>query len=501
MKSFERGEGQYVQINAGGVAKPVSEDFPPVTQRVGQNPDPYKGDFTKYGTLRTTVQWMDSCNLRCPGCYARPYLPQGKSLNIIDNSRKTTPVSDFRDQLAAHGDQLKEVYFLGLEPTLAPGRTAEMMRGVHADGMTSVASTNGAYHPDVFDATFREGLETGQLHRINMSLDSMDETIHNRLRGRRYAYAKTLETIRHAVETGVPLQITMTVWADNYHTVLDSVEQLYDMGARGFVFHEGSLEGAPDHKDTITRRISPLAWRALTAKLEILKERYSEKSDTQHFLFPYIYFTEAELRAGVIGDENLTEQYLDHVAKLERGEDSNLPFVACPAVDVPQVYLFGNDGPDSQGAISLCNMHTIQTGTYLAHYDPTTQRFITVDDPAQNQMQQMASSPNLCPARPGVIRDGNPSDKYETEAGDIFHACRYISSNQFPFADKTFGLDAYDTFAEYYQVRWGLLQRDNTLLKRIDEIDTNKLSYVDKLDKIKDLASSISNSFFTEKNS
>lgn len=477
MAEFSRPETKYVQINAGGVKNAAPEDFPPVTERVTQHPDPYKQDFADYEVLRTTVQWRDGCNLRCGGCYAKPYLPHGKDLNIIDNSRSATPFDNFTEQISAHGDALQEVYFLGLEPTLVPQETKRMMTYIHSLGMTSVAATNGACSPERFDETFADGLETGHLHRINISLDSFDKDIHNRLRGRKYAYDHTINIIKHAIENEVPFQVTTTVWADNYHTIENTVKELYSLGVRGFVFHEGSFEGAPDFKETPARRVTPMAWRALCAKLEVLKQEYSQKGDLQHFVFPYIYFTEQELRNGIIGDEELTNQYLQHVDKLKAGKDSSLPFVACPAVDVPQVYLFGNDGPESAGGISLCNMHTIQTGTYLATFNGEEKRFLPVQDVSKNQMQAMIDSPHLCPAQPGVMRDGNTTDEFETPDGNLYHACRYISSNQFPAADKAFGSGHYSEIANYHNNRWSIIAENPEMLATIDQIEESHDTY------------------------
>jgi hypothetical protein len=250
-----------------------------------------------------------------------------------------------------------------------------------------------------------------------------------------------------------------------------------DYGVRGFVFHEGSLEGAPDYKNTGTRRITPLAWRALTSQLEALKDTYAQDDDMEHFVFPYIYFTEAELRHGVIGDAVLTDEYITHTDKLETGQTSRLPFIACPAVDVPQTYLFGNDGERGEGAISVCNMHTIQNDAYLAEYDLGSKRFLPILDPKRNQLQALTDSPYLCPAKPGVTRDNNPSDRYHTDAGDVFHACRYISSNQFPYADRAFATEFYPSVVAYYQARWESLQTAPANLSAIDVIEAQTEDY------------------------
>lgn len=471
---------EYLQINYGGVNHPAKHDFPPVDVRVSQAPDPYRETLADYHPSRTTLQESDSCQLRCPGCYAKPYLPHASDLLRADNGRAVAPHDTLIDQVLAHGPQLEEVYLLGLEPTLQPERSSHILADTRALGLKAVAATNAATTPERFDATFGEAVESGQLHRINISLDSIDPTIHNDLRGRAFAFERTSQTIKHAVEKGMPVQITTTVWADNYHTILDTVQELYKWGVRGFAFHEGSLEGAPDYQEAGVRRVEPYAWRALVSELENLKARYEDAGDLEHFVFPYIYFTEEELRSGVIGDDKLTDEYLEHVSALKQDQVSNMPFIACPGVDVPQVYVFSNDGPESQGTASLCNMHTIGSGAVLADFRESTSQFHVVQDPARNQIEQMRTSPYLCPALPFITRSENPTDETVTPEGSLYHACRYISSNQMPTEQMDFGGDAYKIIASYYRTRRHALE-NGVGLDTIDDIERSTQDFASRL--------------------
>lgn len=476
----------YLQINHGGVIHPERDDFPPVLTRVNQSPDPYLATLDEYRPTRTTLQESDNCQLRCSGCYAKPYLPHAADEQRVDNGRKVAPMSSVNEQIAAHGPQLEEVYLLGLEPTLQPERSSQILADARSIGLKAVAATNAATSPERFDATFGEAVETGQLHRINISLDSIDPSIHNNLRGRAFAFEKTSRVIIHAIEKGMPVQVTTTVWADNYHTIIDTVKELYKWGVRGFAFHEGSLEGVPDHKENGVRRIEPYAWRALVAQLEKLKIQYEKDGELEHFVFPYIYFTEAELRSGVIGDDDLTDQYLDHVARMKKQEDTNLPFIACPGVDVPQVYVFSNDGKESQGTASLCNMHTIGSGAVLADFNQETLQFEVEQDPARNQIEQMSASPHLCPALPYITRAENPNDETATPEGSLYHACRYISRNQMPTDQVGLGGGAYAIISEYYKLREQALTK-GVKLKDIDEIEISTTEFHERISSLERL--------------
>lgn len=120
----------------------VRELFPPITERVTQNPMPYQ-QITDHNIQRTTMQWEDNCNLRCSGCYARKHLPHGGSIRN-ENDLTLTPDEVFDAQIDAHGSSLKEVYLLGLEPTLRPHNTADKIRKIGDKGLTAVAITNGS---------------------------------------------------------------------------------------------------------------------------------------------------------------------------------------------------------------------------------------------------------------------------------------------------------------------------------------------------------------------
>src|SRR5205823_14546037 len=125
------------------------------------------------------------------------------------------------------------------------------------------------------------------------------------------------------VERGRPVKVQGTVWPRNYPTVLDTVHALWEMGVRGFAFHCGSVEGVPDFLARVMDHVDPLAWRALCERL--YEFRTEHRDELWHFNFPLLYFTEAELRASVIGDEALTDAYLAHVAALEAGQASTKP--------------------------------------------------------------------------------------------------------------------------------------------------------------------------------
>jgi hypothetical protein len=65
-------------------------------------------------------------------------------------------------------------------------------------------------------------------------------------------------------------------------------------------------------------------------------------------------------------------------------------------------------------------------------------------------MQRMADSPHLCPAMP-FATGGRTSDRVVTEAGDLYHACRYLGCNQVKTDKRQFGAAAWEASLAFYR--------------------------------------------------
>jgi len=433
-----------------GIHDPAPDELPCVTDRVDQHPDPYvPALLDQREILRVTYQGDDRCQLRCPGCYTGERLARpGAAGRSWHDVRLQTPFDDFTGQVQGLGQGLQDFYLLGAEPTMDPEESARQLAWAVDHDLSIMSITNGAVSADRFDRTFGAVADSGDLYKLIISLDSIDPEINNVLRGTSFAFERTIATIRRCVERGVPVKVQTTVWPRNYPTIMDTIEALWELGVRGFGFHGGSVEGVPGFLARGLDHVDPLAWRALCERF--YEFRAAHQAELAHFNFPVLYFSEAELRASVIGDDRLSDAYLAHVTALEAGQDSIKPFHACPSLDIPQVYVFGNGGPEGNGTVSLCNVHSPDGEAAYADYDPATQRWLVVQDPARNQMQQMVDSPHLCPAMPGAT-GGRSSDRVATERGDLFHACRYLGCNQVQVDQHQFGPQVYDDAVAFYR--------------------------------------------------
>jgi MoaA/NifB/PqqE/SkfB family radical SAM enzyme len=431
----------------GGIREPQPGGFPPARERVPQSADPFTpAHLDEREVLRVTYQGDDRCQLKCPGCYTgeRLFIPLAEVQE--QGGRKVVPHGEFTGQIEGLGEGLQDFFLIGAEPTMDPAGSAAKLRYANERGLPHMSITNGAVRPERLDATFGEALKTDLFYKLNISLDSIDKEVNNQLRGRAFAFDRTLANIRRLAGREDRVKVQMTVWPLNYATIMDSVRQLFDTGVRSFAFHSGSVEGADSPERHGLGIVDPLAWRALAEELLRFKDQHRE--ELHHFNVPFLYFTEEELRTRVIGDDATTTSYLDHVEAMEAGRPSTKPVHVCPALGVPQVYIYGNDGPEGNGVVSLCNIHNPGDDVAYADYQPSERRWKIVQDPERNQMEHMLRSPHLCPATPFALRW--ESDRYGTEAGALFAGCRYVGSNQMPVDPDQFGPDVYAEAVGYY---------------------------------------------------
>ena len=62
------------------------------------------------------------------------------------------------------------------------------------------------------------------IDKITISLDSMNEKIHNRIRNNDKSFFNTIRTINYLNDNGYNIRIQMTICDINYDTIIDSVK-------------------------------------------------------------------------------------------------------------------------------------------------------------------------------------------------------------------------------------------------------------------------------------
>src|SRR5690606_24933189 len=174
--------------------------------------------------LRISV--MDRCNFRCPYCMPREtfhehyrFLNSSERLSFEEIARLTKLFV----QLG-----VKKVRLPGGEPLLRPNVSELVGDLTVIEGVEDVAlTTNG-----VLLAQHAAGLKANGLHRITVSLDSLDSAIFKQMSGGFAELPRVLEGIDAAVASGLaPIKINAVIQRGlNDHTALDLVERFRGTG-------------------------------------------------------------------------------------------------------------------------------------------------------------------------------------------------------------------------------------------------------------------------------
>ena len=174
--------------------------------------------------LRISV--MDRCNFRCPYCMPREtfhehyrFLKSNERLSFEEITRLTRLFVELG---------VKKVRLTGGEPLLRPN-VAELVGDLTAlEGVQDVALTTNA----VLLAQHAAELKANGLHRITVSLDTLDPDIFKQMSGGFGERDRVLEGIRAASDAGLtPIKINSVVERGlNDHTVLELVEYFRGTG-------------------------------------------------------------------------------------------------------------------------------------------------------------------------------------------------------------------------------------------------------------------------------
>jgi len=174
--------------------------------------------------LRISV--MDRCNFRCPYCMPKDtfhenyrFLKTGERLSFEEITRLA--------RLFA-GMGVKKVRLTGGEPLLRTNLSELVGELTALDGVQDVALTTNA----VLLSQHAAELKANGLHRITVSLDTLDPEIFRRMSGGFAELDRVLQGIQAAVDAGLtPIKINAVIERGvNDHTALDLIERFRGTG-------------------------------------------------------------------------------------------------------------------------------------------------------------------------------------------------------------------------------------------------------------------------------
>ena len=165
--------------------------------------------------LRISV--TDRCNFRCP--YCMPAELYGERYKFLPKSQVMTFEEITRMAGIFVGLGVTKLRLTGGEPLVRTEleKLVGMLSGI--DGVEDIAMTTNGY----LLAQHAQALKDAGLHRVTVSLDSLDDAVFRQLNGREFGVDTVLQGIQSAADVGLtPIKInSVVIKGVNDHTVAD----------------------------------------------------------------------------------------------------------------------------------------------------------------------------------------------------------------------------------------------------------------------------------------
>ncbi len=172
------------------------------------------------------ISLLDQCNFRCP--YCMPESEFHAEYEFLRSQQRLTYDEILQVARVAVGLGVSKIRLTGGEPLLDKNIT-ELVAGLATiDGVEDLAlTTNG-----MLLAPVAQSLAGAGLHRVTISLDSLDEEVFLRMSGGRGKLATVMAGIEAAERAGLtPIKINVVVQRGaNDHTVLDLLDHFRGTG-------------------------------------------------------------------------------------------------------------------------------------------------------------------------------------------------------------------------------------------------------------------------------
>ena len=159
------------------------------------------------------INYNNACNLRCEYCFTKA--PKG------EHAKEELPVDLIAD-IANQADELGifEFDLQGGELLLRPDKLFEVLEAIQPERFYLYLTTNGYF----LDETMAKRLAKVKVGRVSVSIDSMDETTHDRIRGRKGSWKSAMEALKHVKNAGMDPYLNITV--GHYNAFSEDVEML-----------------------------------------------------------------------------------------------------------------------------------------------------------------------------------------------------------------------------------------------------------------------------------
>ncbi|MCE4603062.1 MAG: radical SAM protein [Desulfurococcales archaeon] len=185
-----------------------------ITGRRGRRPS----RFTT--TIKPIIFWnlTYKCNLHCSHCYINAGPSGGPELGVGEKLR-------IAEELSSHG--IPHVVLTGGEPLLAKGFWSLASRLAELGRPSMSLSSNGTL---IDDRTSSRLAELGFKY-AGVSLDSVRPEVHDKFRGLRGSFKRTVRGIRSLIDYGIPVGVRTTITRWNIGEIPEVIDLAASLGA------------------------------------------------------------------------------------------------------------------------------------------------------------------------------------------------------------------------------------------------------------------------------
>ena len=267
-----------------------------------------------------TYNICETCNLNCLFCCINEKSHGKKTISTFNSDNILNQIHE--------NYKISTIFIMANEPATQPDLTNHIMRYAIKNNIKIKIVTNGFASISIYKKML-SGIKPSDIDKITVSLDSMDENIHNRLRNNTLSYKNALRTIDYLKDNNYNLRIQMTICDINYDSIIDSVRLLNkEYNIVNFAFHCMSVSDRGRKNEL--NHINPFKWRTLMRELYNLKKHLNNINE---FSIPIVAMTENELlKLYFGGNKKALKDYLD-------GKATKM----CPALNGNNLYLKATD--------------------------------------------------------------------------------------------------------------------------------------------------------------
>lgn len=167
------------------------------------------------------ISWnvTQRCNLYCKHCY-RESSPDDKTINELTTQEGKKLLSDMKKA------NLGVIVFSGGEPLLRAD-IFELIEHACSLGIMPLMGSNGT----LITPEIAEKLKKSGLNAIAISIDSMNEEVHDEFRGEKGALKAAIAGIKNSIDAGLRVQVNTTISRYNLDDIDEVMEYANKIGA------------------------------------------------------------------------------------------------------------------------------------------------------------------------------------------------------------------------------------------------------------------------------